>query len=101
MSSSILYPLSLHDALPISMTRRERCGSESFISFMRSDGMICHDSSLPNIPFAEPGDVALVVRGHQQDRKSTRLNSSHQIISYAVLCLKKKKYRRVSYTLGL
>src|SRR5258708_31720040 len=28
---------------------------------------------------------------HQEDRKSTRLNSSHQIISYAVFCLKKKK----------
>src|SRR5258708_23253441 len=28
---------------------------------------------------------------HEQDRKSTRLNSSHQIISYAVFCLKKKK----------
>src|SRR5258708_9355554 len=31
------------------------------------------------------------VRWHQTDRKSTRLNSSHQIISYAVFCLKKKK----------
>src|SRR5258708_9949099 len=29
---------------------------------------------------------------HSQDRKSTRLNSSHQIISYAVFCLKKKKH---------
>src|SRR5947208_10660715 len=29
----------------------------------------------------------------QEDRKSTRLNSSHQIISYAVFCLKKKKYK--------
>src|SRR5258708_13925092 len=29
--------------------------------------------------------------GHSIDRKSTRLNSSHQIISYAVFCLKKKK----------
>src|SRR5258708_14821827 len=28
----------------------------------------------------------------KEDRKSTRLNSSHQIISYAVFCLKKKKY---------
>src|SRR5258708_11366270 len=28
----------------------------------------------------------------ERDRKSTRLNSSHQIISYAVFCLKKKKY---------
>src|SRR5438552_13519059 len=32
-----------------------------------------------------------------QDRKSTRLNSSHQIISYAVLCLKKKKIIKVYY----
>src|SRR5258708_21607895 len=31
-----------------------------------------------------------------RDRKSTRLNSSHQIISYAVFCLKKKKRQRVS-----
>src|SRR5258708_22252596 len=31
--------------------------------------------------------------GHRRDRKSTRLNSSHQIISYAVFCLKKKKKR--------
>src|SRR5258708_10311594 len=30
----------------------------------------------------------------QEDRKSTRLNSSHQIISYAVFCLKKKKEPR-------
>src|SRR5947208_4967747 len=30
----------------------------------------------------------------QQDRKSTRLNSSHQIISYAVFCLKKKKKQK-------
>src|SRR5207248_11462329 len=30
-------------------------------------------------------------RGHPQDRKSTRLNSSHRTISYAVFCLKKKK----------
>src|SRR5215216_2183292 len=30
-------------------------------------------------------------RGNRRDRKSTRLNSSHQIISYAVFCLKKKK----------
>src|SRR5258708_24155668 len=31
--------------------------------------------------------------GGRRDRKSTRLNSSHQIISYAVFCLKKKKSR--------
>src|SRR5258708_19957578 len=33
-----------------------------------------------------------------QDRKSTRLNSSHQIISYAVFCLKKKKYQTLHPT---
>src|SRR6516162_5137895 len=33
--------------------------------------------------------------GHRQDRKSTRLNSSHLVISYAVFCLKKKKTRFV------
>src|SRR5258708_17880150 len=32
------------------------------------------------------------------DRKSTRLNSSHQIISYAVFCLKKKKKNNIKYT---
>src|SRR5947208_6905375 len=34
------------------------------------------------------------LRQSAQDRKSTRLNSSHQIISYAVFCLKKKKYKK-------
>src|SRR3712207_9101117 len=38
---------------------------------------------------AVPGDDA---QGHRLDRKSTRLNSSHANISYAVFCLKKKKY---------
>src|SRR5258708_30468998 len=37
-----------------------------------------------------------------QDRKSTRLNSSHQIISYAVFCLKKKKYgNQISVRAGI
>src|SRR5436190_4542089 len=38
-----------------------------------------------------PADPA---RGAAQDRKSTRLNSSHTVISYAVFCLKKKKKKR-------
>src|SRR5207247_9541888 len=33
----------------------------------------------------------IIVDGHSRDRKSTRLNSSHEWISYAVFCLKKKK----------
>src|SRR5438552_14982183 len=40
-------------------------------------------------------EAAFTLRSHQMvDRKSTRLNSSHQIISYAVFCLKKKKQNR-------
>src|SRR5258708_26948328 len=35
--------------------------------------------------------LVLHISTHELDRKSTRLNSSHQIISYAVFCLKKKK----------
>src|SRR5258708_13361903 len=42
-------------------------------------------SHLERLPFSMVGD---------RDRKSTRLNSSHQIISYAVFCLKKKNQRR-------
>src|SRR5258708_20211258 len=42
----------------------------------------CHRRAVPAL--------AAVAR-HPRDRKSTRLNSSHQIISYAVFCLKKKK----------
>src|SRR5947207_10370959 len=41
-----------------------------------------------------PGHTA---RGRFQDRKSTRLNSSHTVISYAVFCLKKKKKRKKIY----
>src|SRR5256885_4092216 len=45
----------------------------------------------------QAGEVEGVVASHQRrtggvDRKSTRLNSSHLVISYAVFCLKKKKY---------
>src|SRR3712207_8760558 len=54
----------------------------------RADGRLRHDLCLPRlllpVPLArEPGSVAA-------DRKSTRLNSSHANISYAVFCLKKK-----------
>src|SRR5947208_8787165 len=44
------------------------------------------------------GDGHTVLLVEQKDRKSTRLNSSHQIISYAVFCLKKKKKTTHTYT---
>src|SRR5690625_6012112 len=65
----------------------------------------------PSILFslAVPGGVLLLVRGIGRvvrddlprrgiDRKSTRLNSSHVAISYAVFCLKQKKKRTLLYT---
>src|SRR5688572_32423596 len=41
-------------------------------------------------PHRRPDGAASVVQGDEEDRKSTRLNSSHSQISYAVFCLKKK-----------
>src|SRR2546426_8362548 len=68
-----IYPLSLHDALPISRTADSACraASSSTPSATRRGSR----SPLPG-----------------RDRKSTRLNSSHLVISYAVFCLKKKKH---------
>src|SRR5258708_11430741 len=62
--------------------------------------------SLESLPEAFPKRCLLILdqfeeasfwKGFRKDRKSTRLNSSHQIISYAVFCLKKKK--RVTTTI--
>src|SRR5437660_9814537 len=47
-------------------------------------------SSTP-YPCTDRGDFARLARNRRRDRKSTRLNSSHVAISYAVFCLKKKK----------
>src|SRR5947208_6572210 len=44
-----------------------------------------------------PSASAFIRSGGTLDRKSTRLNSSHQIISYAVFCLKKKKKKTTQY----
>src|SRR5947207_5929079 len=41
---------------------------------------------------ARPYGLSLVKNFNRKDRKSTRLNSSHTVISYAVFCLKKKKH---------
>src|SRR5256885_3706781 len=56
------------------------------------DGLATCDGAVEVL--ARVGEVAAVVHAHRVaglDRKSTRLNSSHLVISYAVFCLKKKK----------
>src|SRR3712207_8194343 len=74
-----------------------------FRSFSPHSRMICQSSPRNSWPLlsaiqvpAEKGETQSMVtshRGHaaERDRKSTRLNSSHANISYAVFCLKKKK----------
>src|SRR5687768_18454581 len=66
-----IYTLSLHDALPI----------------WRADAPDRRTRSR----WRRPSTPRPRRRGHRGDRKSTRLNSSHGYISYAVFCLKKKK----------
>src|SRR5437868_12734306 len=69
-ATSEIYTLSLHDALPIC------CSSRKSVSPVILD---------------YPGGTRAII----EDRKSTRLNSSHVSISYAVFCLKKKNRKPV------
>src|SRR5205809_4712591 len=75
-----IYTLSLHDALPICLfLSRPMTFSENVVIFSgsrSSAGTLACASMIPS------------------DRKSTRLNSSHGYISYAVFCLKKKKKQK-------
>src|SRR5436309_8382906 len=64
-----IYTLSLHDALPISAERQRPVPARAAVRARQS---LTHSG---------------------RDRKSTRLNSSHVKISYAVFCLKKKKQK--------
>src|SRR3712207_9312535 len=76
-----IYTLSLHDALPISamsVNTRTTNGSVVPARTPKTIGAGTARASLPDSP-------------SRLDRKSTRLNSSHANISYAVFCLKKKK----------
>src|SRR5438132_8997102 len=81
-----IYTLSLHDALPIShlaLFQKYRWGTSSRAGPPWSTGK--------GRPSKSHTTQAL-------DRKSTRLNSSHTVISYAVFCLKKKKKKKIIKT---
>src|SRR5438445_10334029 len=73
-----IYTLSLHDALPISRARQTRV--------RRLEEHVAVGAGHLDV-----AAVQVVVEVDVLDRKSTRLNSSHANISYAVFCLKKKK----------
>src|SRR2546422_4335665 len=83
-----IYTLSLHDALPISSVCGRACGPRR-PSIWLSGGS--RSGSLAPGPTPRP---QLHLTPGARDRKSTRLNSSHGYISYAVFCLKKKKKRQ-------
>src|SRR2546422_4889638 len=72
-----IYTLSLHDALPISDLGHDAAEARL------DDGDVLEG----HLPVTAPHRDVL----QRLDRKSTRLNSSHGYISYAVFCLKKKK----------
>src|SRR5256885_5191705 len=75
-----IYTLSLHDALPISMMAPcMPIADPRVLSSDRSATSAAADA----FTIASP-------KPKSADRKSTRLNSSHLVISYAVFCLKKK-----------
>src|SRR5947207_9194793 len=87
-----IYTLSLHDALPISLAHDSRepvaaPSSASSGSGRASSGL---KTALP------PRRSSTTHQSIAQDRKSTRLNSSHTVISYAVFCLKKKKQQQTA-----
>src|SRR5690242_21078490 len=98
--STEIYPLSLHDALPIWQGFIAMAAATDF----GSTGLWTRINAL-NSPWAlddvieivsAVGNKLDVIMLPKVDRKSTRLNSSHMSISYAVFCLKKKIYLCVS-----
>src|SRR3712207_7874307 len=83
-ATSEIYTLSLHDALPIWLLPKMRdvyMKTEDFTILMA--GQFSNSNLFLKIPCLRPKNSPI-------DRKSTRLNSSHANISYAVFCLKKK-----------
>src|SRR5438034_8723092 len=93
MPTTCIYTLSLHDALPILIVpgvgeHHALRGPPHVVNDGRreiaagSDGHPLEDLHLRRVHRAAGLD--------ERDRKSTRLNSSHTVISYAVFCLKKK-----------
>src|SRR3712207_9100168 len=81
-----IYTLSLHDALPISASDGDR-----LYVFFPEAGLIAYTVSGEHVWTREVGQIRNE-HGIAADRKSTRLNSSHANISYAVFCLKKKNF---------
>src|SRR5437868_12156334 len=95
-ASTVIYPLSLHDALPILMDKVDAFAPDLILisagfDAHRRDPVSGGSQSLEEVDFAW-ATRAIADVANRRDRKSTRLNSSHVSISYAVFCLKKNNY---------
>src|SRR3712207_7550376 len=89
-----IYTLSLHDALPI--LQESSGGDRGCCCPLKARWADPHRASPPVVCNAQ--NCAHPISFHTfTDRKSTRLNSSHANISYAVFCLKKKKNIKTLY----
>src|SRR3712207_7985146 len=89
-----IYTLSLHDALPIlavvAVGARGHARGDRLVELRRVER--------PLLARVAAEEQLVELAPHLgQDRKSTRLNSSHANISYAVFCLKKKKHLKFLY----
>src|SRR5699024_11915931 len=89
---TVIYTLSLHDALPI------YCYRNSLELAVENDMAEIAFPSISTGVYSFPINLAAKIALQTIDRKSTRLNSSHVSISYAVFCLKKKKIQRPDRT---
>src|SRR5437762_13689016 len=83
-STTQIYTLSLHDALPISC-------DELADMFDWRKMLVIIIQSVVGVRVRGDDSTGTGILNGLTDRKSTRLNSSHRCISYAVFCLKKKK----------
>src|SRR3712207_7687486 len=85
-----IYTLSLHDALPI--YRALHSSWRTFLGHYKNQILACDFFTLEMVWLQTIYVLFCIEVGSRrvQDRKSTRLNSSHANISYAVFCLKKK-----------
>src|SRR5207253_3697373 len=94
-STAVSYTLSLHDALPILVLAMPPDASVVGIvpaNLRPGSGNPASSSVMAQVTVNVIGSFLIAVwhREEDRDRKSTRLNSSHVAISYAVFCLKKK-----------